>query len=97
MQNDKNKELSPGDIKYKQMVADLSKQAIESGAAIDYNKIQAENPVSDSKYTGQETAYGVKPIDTKPVDNNPYKGIILGLIAVSLVYVMMLWVKKMRS
>ncbi|MFM6935806.1 MAG: hypothetical protein ACKOXP_10205 [Flavobacteriales bacterium] len=27
----------------------------------------------------------------------PYKGIILGLFAVSLVYVMMLWVKKMRS
>ena len=96
MPNDKNKELSPGDIKYKQMVADLSKQAIESGAAIDDNKIQAENPVSDSKYTGQETAYGVKPI-VKPADNIPYKGIILGLIAVSLVYVTMLWVKKMRS
>ena len=26
-----------------------------------------------------------------------YKGFILGLFAVSLVYVMMLWVKKMRS
>lgn len=26
-----------------------------------------------------------------------YKGVILGLFAVSLVYVMMLWVKKMRS
>jgi hypothetical protein len=96
MPNDKNKELSPGDIKYKQMVADQSKQAIDSGAAYDYDKIQAENPVSDSKYTGQETAYGVKPID-KPADDNPNKGIILGLIAVSLVYVMMLWVKKMRS
>ena len=26
-----------------------------------------------------------------------YKGFLLGLFAVSLVYVMMLWVKKMRS
>jgi hypothetical protein len=96
MPNDKNKELSPGDIKNKQMMADLSKQAIESGAAYDYNKIQAENPVSDNKYKGIEAAYVVKP-DNKPVDNNPYKGIIFGLFAASLVYVMMLWVKKMRS
>jgi hypothetical protein len=96
MLTDKNKELSPGDIKNKQMEADLSKQAIESGAAIDNNKIQAENPVSDTKYRGLETAYSVKPIDNKPVDNNPYKGIILGLFAASLVYVMILWVKKMR-
>ena len=63
MPNDKKKVLGPGDIKYKQMVADLSKQAIESGAAYDYNKIQAENPVSDSVYTGVEAAYGIKPID----------------------------------
>jgi hypothetical protein len=63
MPNDKKKGLGPGDIKYKQMVADLSKQAIESGAAYDYNKIQAENPVSDSIYSGQETAYDIKPID----------------------------------
>jgi hypothetical protein len=63
MPNDKNRGLSPGDIKNNQLQADLSKKAIESGAAIDYEKIQAENPVSDTVYKGQETAYDIKPVD----------------------------------
>jgi hypothetical protein len=63
MPNDKNKGLSPGDIKNNQLQADLSKKAIESGAAVDYEKIQAENPVSDTVYKGQETAYDIKPVD----------------------------------
>jgi hypothetical protein len=63
MPNDTKKGLSPGDIKNKQLEADLSQKAIESGAAYDYNKIQAENPVSDTAYRGQENAYDIKSVD----------------------------------
>lgn len=63
MPNDKNKGVNPGDLKAKEIIADLSKSAIESGATYDYNKIMEEDPLSESVYVGQEKAYEAKPAD----------------------------------
>jgi hypothetical protein len=63
MPNDKNKGLSPGYIKNQELLAGLSKKAVESGAAYDPKKIKEAATVSDTSYKGQEADYDIKPLD----------------------------------